>query len=541
MAATRIFKNGKIYTVNKNQPWAEAVAVEGDKIVFVGDNDGAMKLADGNTEVTDLQGKMMMPGFIDGHVHPLMAAAFASAINLSPCENQQDVLDVVRDYVNANPDKEAYFGQGFADGMFKDFHPLADDLDAICADKPILLASSSCHGAWCNHKAFEVAGVDKNTPDITPGSNYFVRDEEGNPTGRCIETCYFHLAKCANYFPSESFKKSVLDFGNKMAAFGYTTFADLGDLEFITNSLDEGFYDFINSDEFPQRFFGGFFFISNKTDMWQSIIDLHHLVPKLKDTDKLGFKVFKMVGDGVLESRSAAMVKAYDNGETISTNFSKDETCLMGLLAASGGYDINVHAIGDATTKMALDMAEVIREAGYDDTRIALSHSECFVDGDIERAGKLGIFINSTGAWHACDAKIYKEYLGVNMDGQPYPIRSLINAGCKYGQGTDCPVSDGDPTPFASIEVGMRRKSIGENGPDLDSISEAITLEESIESWTINNAWQVRMEDKLGSIEEGKLADLVVLDQNLFDIPVTDIHNTKVLETIRGGQSVYKA
>ena len=541
MTATRIFKNGKIYTVNKNQPWAEAVAVEGDKIVFVGDNDGAMKLADSNTQVTDLEGKMMMPGFIDGHVHPLTAAAFASAINLSPCENKQDVLDVVRDYVTAHPDQEAYFGQGFADGMFKDFHPLADDLDAICADKPILLASSSCHGAWCNHKAFEVAGVDKNTPDITPGSNYFVRDEEGNPTGRCIETCYFHLAKCGNYFPSESFNKSVLDFGNKMAALGYTTFADLGDLEFITNSLDENFYDFINSDEFPQRFFGGFFFISNKTDMWQSIVDLHHLVPNLKDNDKLGFKVFKIVGDGVLESRSAAMVKAYDNGETISTNFSKDETCLMGLLAASCGYDINVHAIGDATTKMALDMAEVIREAGYDDTRIALSHSECFVDGDIERAGKLGVFINSTGAWHACDAKLYKKYLGVNMDGQPYPIRSLMNAGCKYGQGTDCPVSDGDPTPFASIEVGMRRKSIGEDGPDLDSISEAITLEESIESWTINNAYQVRMEDKLGSIEEGKLADLVVLDQNLFDIPVTDIHNTKVLETIRGGQTIFKA
>ena len=325
-----------------------------------------------------------------------------------------------------------------------------------------------------------------------------------------------------------------------MASLGYTTFADLGDLEFITNSLDEEFADFINSDKFPQRLFGGFYFVTNKTDMWQSIIDLHRLVPKLKETDKLGFRVFKIVADGVLESRTAAMVKPYDTGQQITTNFTTDETCLMGLLAAACGYDINIHAIGDATTHMALDMAEVVRAAGYNDTRIAISHSQCWCDGDIERAGKLGVFINSTGSWHTTTAAEYKRNLGVNMQGASDPIRSLIDAGCKYGQGTDLPVSEGDPSPFECIEVGMTRRKVGDTSPSTE-INEAPTLEESIESWTINNAWQVRMEDKLGSIEEGKLADMIVVDQNLFEVPVTDIHNTKVLETIRGGQTVYKA
>ena len=540
MSATRIFKNGKVYTVNKEQPWAEAVAVDGDKIVFVGSDEGAMELAGADTEVTDLEGKMMLPGFIDGHVHPLMAAAFESGIDLNDCENQRDILDAVAEYVAAHPDKDAYFGQGFFDEMFAEFHPLADDLDAICADKPILLLSASCHGAWCNHKAFEVAGVDKSTPDITPGSNYFVRDEEGNPTGRCIETCYFQLAKHANYFPTESFAKSVLHLGNKMAAYGYTTFADLGDYEFITNSLDEEFADFINSDEFPQRFFGGFYFATSKSDMWQAIIDSHRLIPELKETDKLGFRVFKIVADGVLESRSAAMVKPYDTGQQIATNFTTDETCLMGLLVAACGYDINIHAIGDAATHMALDMAQVVREAGYDDTRIAISHSQCWCDGDIERAGKLGVFINSTGSWHTTTAAEYKENLGVNMDGASDPVRSLIDAGCKYGQGTDLPVSEGDPSPFECIEVGITRRKVGDRSASAEAC-EAPTLEESIESWTINNAWQVRMEDKLGSIEEGKLADMIVIDRNLFEVPVTDIHGTKVLETIRGGQTVYKA
>jgi predicted amidohydrolase YtcJ len=540
MAASRIFKNGKIYTVNKNQPWAEAVAVEGDKIVFVGDNDGAMKLADSNTQVTDLEGKMMLPGFIDGHVHPLMAAAFESGIDLNSCENEQDILDTVKEYVEAHPDNDTYFGQGFEDEIFAHYHPLADSLDAICADKPVLLLSASCHGAWCNHKAFEVAGVDKNTPDIMPGANYFVRDEEGNPTGRCIETCYFQLAKYGNYFPTETFSESVLRLGNKMAAYGYTTFADLGDYEFITNSLDQKFADFINSDEFPQRFFGGFYYATNKSDMWQAIIDSHRLIPELKETDKLGFRVFKIVGDGVLESRSAAMMEPYDTGQQITTNFTTDETCLMGLLVAACGYDINIHAIGDATTHMALDMAEKVRAAGYDDTRIAISHSQCWRKEDIARAGKLGVMINSTGSWHTTTKEDYKERFGVNMDMPSDPVRSLIDAGCRYGQGTDLPVSEGDPSPFECIEVGITRRKVGDTSVSSEA-NQAPTLEESIESWTINNAWQVRMEHKLGSIEEGKLADMIVVDRNLFEVPVTDIHGTKVLETIRGGQTVYQA
>ncbi len=541
MVATRIFKNGKIYTVNKNQPWAEAVAVEGDKIVFVGDNDGAMKLADSKTEVTDLQGKMMMPGFIDGHVHPLMAAAWTSGVMLSGCKTEEDILAAVKEFVDANPDREAYFGQGFADAIFADYHPHADALDAICADKPILLASSSCHGAWCNHKAFEVAGVDKNTPDIAPGSNYFVRDEEGNPTGRCIETCYFDLAKHADYFPKENFKQCVLNLANLFASLGYTSFADLGDNEFITNSLNEEFEDFMNSDEFPQRFFGGFYFCTSRHDMLQALSDCCILKSKFKPTDKLGFPVFKILGDGVAESATAAMAHPYDNGADIQPNFTPEETNRMALMMAANGFDINIHAIGDRTTKMALDMAEALRDAGFTDTRVTLSHSEFFQPGDIERAGKLGVMINSTGAWHFVSAEEYKQHLGINITGNPYPVKSLINAGCRYGQGSDYPVSDGKPSPFESIDIGIRRRMIGYTGPDPSDICEGPTLEESIESYTINNAWQVRMEDKIGSIEEGKLADLIVVDQNLFEIPVTDIHKTKVLETIRGGQTVYKS
>ena len=541
MTATRIFTNGKIYTVNKEQPWAEAVALEGNKIAYVGTNDGALALAGDGTEVTDLEGKMMLPGFIDGHIHPLMTAAFASGALLAECQTKEDVLATVKAFVESHPDTEAYFGQGFPDTIFANQPALADDLDAICADKPILLVASSCHGAWCNHKAFEVAGVTKDTPDITPGSNYFVRDEEGNPTGRCIESCYIQVAKGANYFPAEAMKANIGGLGQEFASLGYTAFADCGVFGFVVDSLTQEFADYLNSDEFTQRIFGGFYIATNIHDVEEALEGAGEISQNLKDTDRLALKYFKILGDGVIESRSAAMAIPYDNGVKALPNFNSEQAQQIGLIVAKAGYDLYMHAIGDATTTVALDMAQAVREAGYDDTRIAIAHSQTFQPGEVERAGKLGVFINSTGAWHTVSNAEYKEGLGANIQGYQYPIRSLIDAGCKYGQGSDFPVADGKPDPFVSIEVGMRRRPVGFEGPDAEDLCEAPTLEESIESFTINNAYEVRMEDKLGSIEVGKLADLIVVSQNLFEVPTAQIHETKVLETIRDGLTTYKA
>ena len=540
MSSKRIFTNGKIYTVNKEQPWAEAVVVEGNKIAYVGTTDEAMKHADG-AEVTDLEGKMMLPGFIDGHIHPLMTSAFACGALLSECKTKEDVLAVVKEFVETHPNNEAYFGQGFPDEIFASQPALASDLDEICADKPILLVASSCHGAWCNHKAFEAAGIDKNTPDIIPGSNYFVRDEEGNPTGRCIESCYIQVAKGANYFSAESMIENIANLGKTFASMGYTAFADCGVFAFVVDALTQEFADFINSDDFSQRLFGGFYIATNIHDVEEALDSSAELAENLHSTDRLALKYFKILGDGILESRSAAMVKPYDNGVTALPNFNSEEASQIGLLVAKAGYDLYMHAIGDATTTVALDMAQAVRDAGFKDTRIALAHCQCFQPGEIERAGKLNVFINSTGSWHHVTNEEYKKYLGANIQGYQYPIRSLIDAGCKYGQGSDFPVADGKPDPFTSIEVGMRRVAVDFEGPAPEEICEAPTLEESIESFTINNAYEVRMEDKIGSIEEGKLADLVIIDQNLFEIPASEIHNTKVLETIRDGITTYKA
>ena len=540
MKATRIFYNGKIYTVNKKQPWAEAVALENNKIIYVGSNEEALALKDDSTQVQDLQGKMMLPGFIDGHIHPLMAAAFISGIQLAECKDEAEILETVKKYVDEHPDQETYFGHGFSDAIFAGYHPTADALDAICADKPILLVASSCHGAWCNHKAFEVAGVDKNTPDITPGSNYFVRDEEGNPTGRCIESCYIKVAKGANYFPLEVFSKSLINLGKQFAEMGYTAFADCGVFSFVVDSLDQEFADFLNSDEFPERIVGGFYIATSMAEVEESIEGAAAVANNLKNTDRLAFKYFKILGDGVLESKSAAMVSPYDDGKIVVPNFNSEQAKQIGLLVAENGYDLNIHAIGDATNIVALDMLEAIRDAGYTDTRVVISHSQAWQPEQIERAGRLNAFINSTGSWHCVSNDMYTQVIGVKFGTYQYPLRSRIDVGCKSGQGSDFPEADGKPSPFVSIEVGMRRLHVGDTNPLPPETVESPTLEESIESFTINNAYEIRMEDKIGSIEVGKLADLVIVDKNLFDIPTSEIHNVQVLETIRDGLTTFK-
>jgi predicted amidohydrolase YtcJ len=541
MKATRIFYNGKIYTVNKEQPWAEAVVLDGNKIVYVGSNQNALAMQDVNTKVEDLEGKMMLPGFIDGHIHPLMSAAFMSGAQLVGCKDEAEILSRVKDYVDANPEAETYFGHGFRDEIFADYHPTVDALDEICSDKPILLVGSSCHGAWCNSKAFELAGIDKNTPDITPGSNYFVRDKEGNPTGRCIESCYIQVAKGANYFPREIFSKCLLDLGKQFSELGYTTFADCGVYSFVIESLDKEFAKWINTDEFPERIIGGFYLATSMNELEECIEGATDLVQNLKNTDKLAFKFFKILGDGVMESKSASLVKPYDDGKKVVPNFNSEQAKEIGLLVAKNGYDLNMHAIGDQTCIVALDMLEAIREAGFDDTRMVISHCECWQQDQVERAGKLRAFINSTGVWHIESAEDLKRLYGANVEGPLYPIRKLIDAGCKYGQGSDFPVAAGKPNALSSIEVGMRRAIPDMTNTNEIEANQAPTLEESIESFTINNAYELRMEDKIGSIEVGKLADLVVLDKNLFDIPVTEIHNVQVVQTIMNGNTTYQA
>ena len=224
----KILKNAKIYTVNKNRDWAEAVVIDDDKIVYVGTNEGADAYADNGAEVKDMQGKMILPGLIDGHIHTLGAGVLPSGIILGGLTTKEEIFETIKKYINENPDDECYFGMGWLESIFGDKGPNKADLDAI-TDKPIALISASCHTCWANSKAFELANITKDTPDPIPNVQFFMRDENGEPTGYCIENKPLNMVfSGADYIPMDKVFPALSYISQQLVSEGITTSAGLG-------------------------------------------------------------------------------------------------------------------------------------------------------------------------------------------------------------------------------------------------------------------------------------------------------------------------
>ena len=190
-AADYVFKNANVYTLNYASPWAEAVAVRGNKIVYVGANSGLDKFVSNDTKVSDLKGKMVLPGFIDTHAHPVFAAAVAHGFSLPYGGSVDEWLEIIKDYADANPQLKAIYGQGFLAATFGTQGPNKALLDEIVPDRPVVLMDEGAHSAWVNSKALELAGITDSTPDPVPGTHFYKRDDNGELTGWCLEAMTF--------------------------------------------------------------------------------------------------------------------------------------------------------------------------------------------------------------------------------------------------------------------------------------------------------------------------------------------------------------
>ena len=212
----------------------------------------------------------------------------------------------------------------------------------------------------------------------------------------------------------------------------------------------------------------------------------------------------------------------------------------VGVKAAKAGLNINMHAIGDVAAKSVIAMAKAVREAGYDDCRITCSHSQYIAPDDIPLFGKYNIIANSTGVWMYGNPLMDK-VLG-HINNETFRMRSIIDSGARMALGSDFPVDEYGRQPLKSIEMCVTRKMYGQpDAPVLEPSGEAATVKEAIEGFTINNAYQMHMEDVIGSIEAGKYADFVILEENILEMPPENIHKVKVCETIMDGVTTYKA
>ena len=548
--ADTVFTGGKVYTVNKKQPWAEAVAVKDDKIIFVGDRETAKSYIGENTEYVELGGKMMLPGFIEGHFHNQIGAAFGQGLWLAHLDERQAIIDAIKKYVEDNPDMPVYMGFGWKPYAFPPEGPNKAELDAISSDKPIFLFDISAHASWVNAKALEIAGVDKSTEDPVPGFSYFKRDADGNPTGWLIEMqAEFSVLNAVQPMTPEYVLQGLKTWMPKFAASGLTTTIDQGYMFLGPVEAQKMGYDVMKQLEddgaMLTRVYASYYANDPTIDNHAAYKELKAVSP---DTRLIKHHVLKINVDGDPASHSVKLYEPYiDNNEHGSTIFEQDQLTELVVKATADNIHMHFHAMGDASVGMVLTAIEEARKAHpQTKSRYSLAHVYLISPRDFDRVKQADLVPVFAGQWLApdpADVDAKKRFLGDQRLNAWYPFNSLEKISVTNAFGSDFPASGAISTykMLEQIQYAMTRKFLSGKGDIWPPEEERITLEAAIEAATINGAYTIALEDEIGSIEVGKKADLIVLDQNLFDIPVGKIHETQVILTLVDGKVTHDA
>ena len=544
-----------MYTVNDEQPWAEAVVVRGNQIVYVGDAAGTEAFVGDATQVHDLAGKMLLPGFVSGHDHLIASNWTKAGVSLFGAASKEEVLSRIRDYAKEHPDEKFVFGYGWDTSMLGGI-PTAKDLDQAVNDRPAMIFDFTIHDLWFNTNALKAAGVTKATKDVKPGFSYWVRDRKGNPTGVGIEVTWFDAYIAAGAWnPDVLVRASQEALYDKAAAGGWTSVINqglvtpnlgnlsrsLGDVEFSFALLEE----LDAKGELKLRTFQNLIY-KNPNDAVELLVQSAVKLREKYDSDRVRALGVKIHPEGNWITYTALMLDNYADKKTKGqAGVSPERVAEIVLEANAKGLDVSVHTDGTSTNRTTLDAFEASIEAGHADARNSLQHYINVTPEDQERAVKLGIGINATPLWATNwgnNMKQARSKLGNKRIETMYqPIGYAFDAGARVSISPDVPsTTSEDSAALIQLEsaVALVDPTNPDDEPVLDS-SKAITIEQGIKGLTIHPAWQARMEDKIGTLEVGKYADLVILEKNLFDVVATDIADVKVVATMMDGRFTY--
>ncbi len=542
-APTVIFKNGKIYTQAADEPWAEAVAISGKKITAVGGTDEVAKLADAATRVIDLNGKLMLPGFVEGHIHPFLGAFLTTGVDLQ-VPTRDDALAAIADFAKAHPQGPVR-GFGWRVDMFPPEGPTAKDLDAIIPDRPAFFFGIDAHSLWVNSKALEMAGITRDTADPIPGFSYYARDPDGNPTGYVLEVvAVLTVVDAVEPISLKSMAELLEGWLPKAAAAGITTVFDAGvpPIGGDQSQLIQLYTEVEKRGLLPFRVQASYAVKGPPVDTAaQETLTLQKLIR----SELVGVNFLKIVGDGTQEGYTAWLLLPYADREGFigASPFSVEHWNSMIAAADRAGIDVHVHACGERTTRVALDAIEAAMMANPKrDRRNTIAHLVYVDDADVPRFKELGVTAQFSANWMSADpdsAGIMLQRYGPERHSNIYRPRTMLQSGARISFGTDWPAAGYFSTykPLDSIQVAMTRQLVGHpDAPVLEPAAERLDLAQAVHANTLGAAYQLRMEDKVGSIEPGKLADLVVLERNIFDLDPHDIAATKVTMTMMNGR-----
>lgn len=546
-----VLLNGSVYTVNPRQPWAQAVAVRGDQIVYVGGNQGARAFVGKGSRAIDLKGKLLLPGFVESHIHVLMGAATTSGLTLSMTDTLADIQRKLKAYADANRSKPAIFGSAYNGLLFGEAGPKREWLDAVVPDRPVMLADHTIHTMWANSKALELAGISKDTPN-PPGGEY-VRDSAGNPTGTIKGSpASVPMLRATKVITAADIERSLPRILAGLSEYGFTAAMDFGN-PIATEQAAAALVKLDQQGKVPLRL--SLLHLVNTPELAKTaVIDSTRLAKQVRSAH-VWVDTLKIIGDSVLENQKAALEQPYLKNGKPTSNFGAlyfDKPTILAMMqgVAKAGQGTAIHAIGDRTVRTALDAAQAFRQAGDTKTRLIITHAQLVEPDQIKRFAANNVIVQTTGVWMNVQPS-YVSLLGQKRnDTLQFPLRSLIDSGATVALGADWPATPGGfeygQNPFNNIYTAMHRRppqtlvaEFGSINQVLPPKREVLTLAEAIAAYTLNGAKQLGRAHEFGSIEVGKKADLVLLNQNLFKINPEAIPATKVLATMAGGRLVH--
>jgi predicted amidohydrolase YtcJ len=545
--ADLVLVNGKVVTVDEALPEAEAVAVRGDRIVAVGTSEQIGELVGSGTEVVDLAGRLVVPGFIEGHGHYVRLGEAQTLLDLTAATSWQQIVDAVATAAAEVEPGMWIEGHGWHQerwtetpaGTLVDGVPLHGTLDAVSPDNPVYLTHSSGHAAYANGLALERAGIDASTPD--PDGGTIVRDASGAATGLLRENADALVSRvmgAESADETESERHARLDRWVQLAAAealanGVTTVHDAGS----SFETIDGLKRLADAGRLPVRLYVMVRFESNE--------EMDARLPEYRligyGDNHLTVRSIKRQIDGALGSHGAWLLEPYADmpSSTGLTVESPEDIAGTARVAADHGYQLNTHAIGDRANRVVLDIYERVfqEHPGARDLRWRIEHAQHVHPDDVQRFAELGVIASMQGVHATSDAPwVFARLGGERAESGAYLWRSFLDAGVVIANGTDVPVEDISPIASFYSSVVRRDRSGNEFFPD-----QRMTRMEALQSYTINNAYAAFEEDLKGSITVGKLADLVVLDRDLMTIPEEQIPETGVDMTIVGGEILYRA
>ncbi len=556
--ADYVFTNGKVYTMDKDRPWAESVVVDDDKIVFVGDDEGAQAYIGDETMAVELAGKMVLPGFFSGHEHLIASGWMQLGVQLGSGKSKADYLKLLKEYADANPDKELIQGIGWNAALMGDL-PTAADLDAIVPDRPVFLRDYTIHDIWMNSKAMEMGGVTKDSPDLVPGVIYWERDEDGNPTGFGKEFVWMDAYIAAGAWqPEQMIAESQKKLYDMAAKDGYTGYINQGlatpnikdldrhyeDHKFALKLID----DLHKQGKLKLRTFLQVLYKNPESPVDKLIKYAVELRNKY-DSDTIRISGIKVHPEGSHVSHTSLLLEPFaDTGKKGGRAISAERTEEVVMAANKAGLDVSIHVDGSRTIRDSIDSFIRAKEAGFTDARNTLQHFAIPHPDDTKRVIEEKILINLTPIWATPWGGGFdsaREVLGEKRTTTYFqPIRTLVDGGAQISIAADVPSTDAElmgTLTQCQAAITRRDPSNPKDSRVWPPMSQALTLEQCLYAATMGGAYQARMENKVGSLEVGKYADLVILEQNLFDVEPTEIAEVKIIATMMNGEYTYQS